>query len=103
MPIMAGTDANAVPGVPGHVAFGTSIHDELENLVDAGLTPLEALRAATVVPARLYDLHDRGMIVEGARADLVLVDGDPTVNISTTRNIVRVWIGGVQFNAENWK
>ncbi|EHK46023.1 hypothetical protein TRIATDRAFT_40443 [Trichoderma atroviride IMI 206040] len=103
VPIMAGTDANAVPGVPASVAFGTSLHDELENLVDAGLTPLEALRAATVVPARVYGLHDRGMIVEGARADLVLINGDPTVNISTTRNVQRVWIGGVQFNAENWK
>ncbi|KAM0462117.1 hypothetical protein ACHAO4_001311 [Trichoderma viride] len=103
VPIMAGTDANAVPGVPAFVAFGTSLHDELENLVDAGLTPLEALRAATVVPARVYGLHDRGVIVEGARADLVLIKGDPTVNISTTRNVQRVWIGGVQFNADNWK
>ncbi|KAL6892164.1 hypothetical protein GGI43DRAFT_414259 [Trichoderma evansii] len=103
VPIMVGTDSNALAAGPGRVNFGTSVHDELENLVAAGLTPLEALRAATVVPARLYDLHDRGMIVEGARADLVLIDGDPTVNISTTRNIVRVWIGGVQINADNWK
>jgi imidazolonepropionase-like amidohydrolase len=102
VPIMAGTDANAVPGVPAFVSFGTSLHDELENLVDAGLTPLEALRAATVAPSKFYGLHDRGAIVEGARADLVLIDGDPTVNISTTRNIQKVWIGGVQFNAANW-
>ncbi|KAL7900522.1 hypothetical protein HDV63DRAFT_368958 [Trichoderma sp. SZMC 28014] len=103
VPIMAGTDANTIPGTPANVAFGTSLHDELENLVDAGLTPLEALRAATEVPARFYGLHDRGLIVEGARADLVLIKGDPTVNISTTRNVQRVWIGGVQFNADNWK
>jgi imidazolonepropionase-like amidohydrolase len=86
--VLAGTDAPN-PGT----AHGISIHREMELLVDSGLTAIEALRAATSVPARAFGLKDRGSIGPGQRADLVLVTGDPTTNISATQNIVTVWKG----------
>jgi imidazolonepropionase-like amidohydrolase len=92
--ILAGTDASApAPGLGG-LAHGASLHDELQQLVRAGLTPVEALRAATSTPARCFDLRDRGRIAPGLRADLVLVAGDPTTNISDTLTIKKVWKRG---------
>jgi imidazolonepropionase-like amidohydrolase len=90
VPILAGTDAPA----PGH-AYGASLHHELQLLVRSGLTPVQALIGATAAPARAFGLHDRGRIAPGLRADLVLVDGNPTVNIVDTRRIVTVWKRGV--------
>jgi imidazolonepropionase-like amidohydrolase len=84
--ILAGTDAPA-PGV----AHGASLHRELELLVRSGLTPAEALAAATSVPARAFGFHDRGRIAPGLRADLLLVEGDPTADIRGTRRIAGVW------------
>lgn len=95
VPILAGTDANSGPG-PSEIAHGSSLHDELELLVDAGLTPLDALRATTSLPARHFNLDDRGAIQPGMRADLVLIDGDPLTDIAATRKIQRVWCGGVE-------
>jgi imidazolonepropionase-like amidohydrolase len=63
--------------------------------VAAGLTPVQALRAATSTPARRFGLTDRGRIVAGARADLLLVDGDPASTISDTLSIRAVWRRGV--------
>ena len=90
VPILAGTDAPN-PGT----AHGIALHRELELLVRAGLTPGDALAAATSVPARLFKLDDRGRVAEGARADLLLVTGDPTSDITATRAIVGVWKAGV--------
>jgi imidazolonepropionase-like amidohydrolase len=90
VPILAGTDAPN-PGT----AHGVSMHRELELLVEAGLTPTEALAAATSAPAKQFKLDDRGRIAAGLRADLLLVDGDPTTDIFATRNIVTVWKNGV--------
>jgi imidazolonepropionase-like amidohydrolase len=90
VPILAGTDAP----VPGQT-YGASLHGELELLVGAGLTPAEALTAATSAPARAFGLTDRGRISPGLRADLVLVEGDPTAEIVGTRRIVMVWKRGV--------
>jgi imidazolonepropionase-like amidohydrolase len=92
VPILAGTDAPN-PGT----AHGASIHRELELLVKAGLTPAEALAAATSVPARAFHLNDRGRIAPGLRADLVLVGGDPLKDITDTRSIARVWKAGKAF------
>jgi imidazolonepropionase-like amidohydrolase len=88
--ILAGTDAPN-PGT----AHGASMHRELELLVKAGLTPIEALTAATATPAAAFDLKDRGRIAPKLRADLLLVDGDPTRDITATRAINTVWKGGV--------
>jgi len=80
----------------GGLAHGASVHHELQLLVAAGLTTIEALRAATATPARRFGLTDRGRIVPGARADLLLVDGDPITNISDTLSIRAVWRRGVR-------
>jgi imidazolonepropionase-like amidohydrolase len=96
VPILAGTDANAAPGVPAAISHGSSLHHELELLVDAGLSTLDALRAATTRPARYFGLGDRGVVEPGRRADLVLIDGDPLQDITATRSIRRIWCGGVE-------
>jgi len=83
------------------VPMGISLHQELELLVGAGLSSVRALQAATSLPAKYFNLQDRGVIKPGFRADLVLVRGDPIANISVTREIERVWIGGVEFNPWN--
>jgi hypothetical protein len=94
VPVLAGTDA----GNSGTQA-GASLHHELLSLTQAGLTPLEALRAATSAPARAFHLADRGMVVKGAKADLVLVEGDPSQDIKASRNIVEVWKDGATVSA----
>lgn len=96
VPIMAGSDANADPTTPFSPPHGESLHTELELLVDAGLTPVEALRAATGRAAEVFGLADRGAVEPGRRADLLLVDGDPTADIRATRRITGVWVGGAR-------
>jgi imidazolonepropionase-like amidohydrolase len=86
VPILAGTDA---PN--SGTWYGVSLHRELELLVQTGLTPVEALAAATSVPADVFGLKDRGRIAPGMRADLLLVEGDPTRDILDTHSIVRVY------------
>jgi len=97
--VLAGTDAAAL-SVPG-VANGASLHNELRMLVLAvGFSPTEALRAATALPARRFGLTDRGRIRAGLRADLVLVDGDPTVTIGDTLSVRAVWRQGTRLALE---
>jgi imidazolonepropionase-like amidohydrolase len=91
VPILAGTDAPN-PGT----TYGASLHEELVLLVEAGLTPTEALIAATSAPALAFHASDRGRIARGLRADLVLVNGNPTEDILATRNIVAVYKGGIE-------
>lgn len=92
--ILAGTDSNDDPGAPANIAHGDALHQELELLVEAGLTATEALRAATESTAQFFGLTDRGTVKVGRRADLVLVGGDPTADISRTTDIKAVWIAG---------
>lgn len=87
--ILAGSDASNPD-----TAHGATLHLELELLVRAGLTPVEALTAATSAPAERFTLPDRGRIAAGLRADLLLVHGDPTSNITDTRDITAIWRGG---------
>jgi imidazolonepropionase-like amidohydrolase len=87
--VLAGTDA---PN-PGQV-FGASLHRELAQLVYAGLSPSEAVAAATSAPAEVFGLPDRGRLSVGARADLLLVDGDPLTDITATRRIRATWVAG---------
>jgi imidazolonepropionase-like amidohydrolase len=96
--ILAGSDVSEPIPILGGLAHGASLHHELQHLVSAGLTPIEALRAATSTPARRFGLEDRGRIIAGARADLVLVDGDPTSDINTTLSILEVWRSGTKIN-----
>lgn len=98
--ILVGTDVSFPVPSFGGMAHGASVHHELQLLVKAGLTPIEALRAATSVPAARFELTDRGLIRAGLRADLLLVDGDPTKKISDTLNIRQVWRRGVPLLGE---
>jgi len=93
--LLVGTDASVPVPYLGGVAHGASVHHELQLLVRAGLTPVEALRAATSVPARRFGLTDRGRIAPGLRADLLLVDGDPTTDVTDTLALRTVWRAGV--------
>jgi imidazolonepropionase-like amidohydrolase len=93
VPILAGTDALNPQCFPGF-----SIHDELALLVDAGLTPLAALQAATRNAAQFMgQLDRRGTIEPGKIADLVLLDKDPLADIHNTRAIQAVVLNGRLF------
>lgn len=72
------------------------MHRELLMLTQAGLSPEAALAAATSGPVRAFGLTDRGRVAPGLRADLLLVDGDPTRDITDTRAIAEVWRRGVR-------
>jgi imidazolonepropionase-like amidohydrolase len=98
VPVLAGTDSPN-PGT----SHGASIHREMELLVRSGLTPQEALASATSVPAAAFHLDDRGAIAIGKRADLVLVKGDPTQDITATRDIVSVWKLGVEDDRASYR
>ncbi|WP_181274484.1 amidohydrolase family protein [Brevibacterium oceani] len=90
--IVAGTDANETPFAP--VPHGPSLHSELGYLVQAGMTGAEAIRAATSAAADAFGLSDRGRIVEGARTDLIVVDGDPLTDLSVVSSPAEVVVGG---------
>lgn len=89
VPINVGTDAGAV-----FAAHGVSLLAELAHLTHAGLTPAQTLSAATAVSAHRYRLADRGRIAPGLRADLLLVNGDPSKDITTVRDIAKIWKNG---------
>lgn len=97
--ILVGTDVSMALPFLGGLAHGASVHHELQYLSRAGLTPSQALRAATATTARRFGLTDRGRIAPGLRADLLLVDGDPTTTISDTLNTRAVWRRGTQLGA----
>jgi imidazolonepropionase-like amidohydrolase len=88
--ILAGTDTGSPFSLPGF-----SLHNELQALVDAGLSNIEALRAATVSPVKLLGREkDLGSIEKGKIADLVLLDANPLENISNTKKINAVIVNG---------
>ncbi len=91
--LLAGTDV----GVPLQVP-GISLHVELERLVEAGLTPLEALQTATLNPARILKMTDSlGTVESGKFADLVLLDANPLDDIRNTQKIRAVVANGRLF------
>lgn len=89
VPILAGTDFSNFGTAPG-----ASLLLEAEMLVRAGLDPVDALRAATSVPAATFGLDDRGLLKVGRRGDLVLVAGSPLDDISSLRDISAIWKNG---------
>jgi imidazolonepropionase-like amidohydrolase len=90
VPVLVGTDSNAVS-----VVWGFSIHQELELFVKAGLTPYQALAAATRIPSEVMgDPAEWGTIAAGKRADMVLLNANPLENIGNTREIAGVMVRG---------
>lgn len=96
VPIMAGTDMTDTYTFPG-----ISLHDELEELVKSGLTPLEAIRAATIVPARFTGSEQLGFIKENMLADIVLISDNPLVDIRNTKSIEAVICNGNYYSSED--
>ncbi|HTS37592.1 MAG TPA: amidohydrolase family protein [Candidatus Solibacter sp.] len=96
VPIVAGTD-QAVPGY--------SLHREIELYVQAGFTPMEAIQAATIDPARAMGLDkESGTVEKGKRGDLILIQGDPLADIHNTRNVEYVITNGTMYHtAEMWQ
>lgn len=89
IPVLAGSDApNA------GLSQGQGLHRELANLVAAGLSPQQALQAATARPAEQLGLEERGRIAPGYRADLLLVEANPLENIEHTTAIRAIWKNG---------
>lgn len=90
VPILAGSGSGEPYTVPG-----SELHRELQLLVKAGLNPLQALRAATISPAEYLNADESlGTVEQGKIADLVLLDADPLQDISNTRKIFAVIVGG---------
>ncbi len=84
-------------GVQDHL-FGMAEHLELQAMVDAGMTPAQAVVAATSHAAEYLHLEDRGSLVPGKRADLLVLDASPLDDIVNTRRIASVYIGGVEID-----
>lgn len=88
--ILAGTDAPI-----GYLTPGISLHEELAMLVEAGLAPIDALRAATYAPAVFFGLQDQqGSIAPGMKADLLLLNANPLIDIRNTTSIRAVLKNG---------
>jgi len=96
IPVVAGTDQT----VPGH-----SLHREIELYVQAGFTPMEAIQAATIVPAKAMGLDkELGTVEKGKRGDLILINGNPLEDIHNTRNVEYVITNGTMYHtAELWQ
>jgi len=96
IPVVAGTDQS----VPGY-----SLHREMEIYVQAGFTPMEAIQAATIVPARAMGIErETGTVKKGKRGDLILINGDPLADIHNTRNVEYVITNGTMYHtAELWQ
>ena len=91
--VIAGTDAPINP-------YGLTLLMELEHYVRGGLSPAEAIRTATAVPAEAFGLTDLGTIEPGKLADLVIVDGNPLANITDLRRTRRVVKDGVVYEVD---
>lgn len=95
VPIMTGTDSTF--GIPNHV-YGKSVHEELRLLVASGLTPLEALQAATLTPAKFMDREQElGTIEEDKLADMVILHDNPLDQIENTERIYGVVMNGTYY------
>jgi imidazolonepropionase-like amidohydrolase len=100
--VRALTDAKVTVVTGTDDLAGMMLDHELELFVRGGLTPAEALRDATIVPARAMKLDKKtGSISVGKAADLAVVDGDPLANVSDARKVVTTVRGGVVYSAKD--
>jgi imidazolonepropionase-like amidohydrolase len=101
--VVLGTDTGIEPG---HT-FGSGEHVEMARWVQLGLTPLQAITAATQRPAELLGLKDMGTLAVGRRADFIVLDANPLDDIRNTRRISSVYLDGAKFDREallaRWK
>jgi imidazolonepropionase-like amidohydrolase len=101
--IVLGTDTGIEPG---HT-FGSGEHVEMARWVQLGLTPMQAIVAATQRPAELMGLKDEGTLAVGKRADFIVLDANPLDDIHNTRKISDVYLDGAKFDREamlaRWK
>jgi imidazolonepropionase-like amidohydrolase len=101
--VVLGTDTGVEPG---HT-FGSGAHVELARWVQLGLTPAQAMAAATQRPAEMMGLADMGTLAVGKRADFIVLDANPLDNIGNIRRISAVYLGGVKLDREamvtHWK
>jgi len=88
--LLLGSDAPQVFDVPGY-----SVHHELKFLVDAGLTPYQALKTGTANVGKFLRREDLGIIKTGAVSDLILLNGNPLKDINQTKNIEGVMLGNM--------
>ncbi len=95
VPLVLGSDS----GVQDHF-YGFAAHRELELMVAAGLSPMDAILTATVRSAERLGLDDAGRLVAGARADFVVLEANPLDDITNTRRIARVVLGGEEVDRE---
>ena len=97
VPILVGTDASLNGNGPAKFYFGVSLHQEMKLLSEYGVSNLDVLKGATSRAAQAYNMLDRGAILPGMRADLLLIQGNPLEDISVIDNIVKVWTAGVEY------
>ena len=95
VPLALGPD---VGGASAGGLFGWTEHIELEHMVAAGLTPAQALVAATRTPASILGLDQLGTIAAGKSADFLVLDANPLDDIRNTRRISRVYLRGVEID-----
>ena len=93
--VALGTDSGAQPVR----AQGFSEHLELQLMVEAGLTPLQAITVATRNACLALKLSDQGMLLPGMRADFVVLNSNPAEGIKSTQSIHSVWKNGVQVSS----
>lgn len=94
--LVLGTDA----GVSSGYTFGSADHHEIGRWVEFGLTPAQAIVAATSRPAEYLGLADTGTLAVGKRADFIVLDKNPLENIRNTRTIVSVYLNGAKLDRE---
>lgn len=93
VPLLAATDANPGGFVPA-VVHGTALHQEMQMLVEAGLSPLKVLEGATGKTAQAFGLTNAGSIAPGQPATMILVEGRPDKEITDSTRIVQIWVNG---------
>jgi len=96
--VALGTDAG-----PGDQFFGWGAQYELEAMVAAGFTPMQAISAGTRVPAEIMGLSQLGTVASGKSADFIVLDGNPLDNIVNSRSINKVYLRGKEVNRSSLK
>ena len=94
--LVLGTDA----GITSRHAFGWADHHEMARWVELGLTPAQAIEAATRRPAELLGLADMGTLAVGKSADFVVLNANPLENIRNTRQIAGVYLRGARLDRD---